>query len=277
MAKLTLSCILYLIGFLACAQDDGYYKELGKRSKSFEVENLPNLNSKFSSFYVGISGGFRKPFDEVIANVENFAISTNSMGELVELNVGINFNNRYFWETGLRVLKNNLSTYVFESPHNPGFTVGHTNKQIYLPMIVKRRILSLNRVTKNAQMNIGAGGGVLLNTRPSSPSILFADLQTSLRSPDLQNFFVTLSRSESPIFGEINLEIKGNITEKLEILVFGKGMFRKSHYLGNSFQVQFNGGQVAQSYSIFEKSGSLIFGLQFRLNSKKFYRYSSII
>jgi hypothetical protein len=278
MPKYILSFVLCFFSLMSYAQEEeGYYKEFAKRSRSFEIENLPNLDSRFSSFYVGVSGAFRKPYHSVSTNAADFGVSEHPMGDLAELNLGLNFNNNYFVETGLRIMKNNLTTYVYATPHNPGFTIGHTNKQFYLPVIVKKKIMSLNRVTKNAQMNIGAGGGIMLATKPRSRGSLSADLQQSIQSPDLVSYYVTLSQSDSPIYGEVNLEIKGNITERLEILVFTKGMFRQPRYLENSFNVDFNGGRPAQNYSIFEKSGSLIFGLQIRLNSRKFYRYSSVI
>lgn len=278
MPKHILPFVLCFFSLMSHAQEEeGYYKEFAKRSRSFEIENLPNLDSKFSSFYVGVSGAFRKPYHGVSTNAEEFAISNHPMGDLAELNLGLNFNNNYFLETGLRIMKNNLTTYVYGTPHNPGFTIGHTNKQFYLPVAVKKKLMSLNRVTKNAQMNIGVGGGIVLATKPRSIESLSANLQESLQSPDLVSFYVTLSQSDSPIYGEVNLEIKGNITERLEILVFTKGMFRQPKYLESSFNVEFKGGRASQNYSIFEKSGSLIFGLQIRLNSKKFYRYSSVI
>lgn len=278
MIKLVLSLLFLFSGLAIYAQEEeDYYKDLAKRSKSFEIENLPNLNSKFSSFYVGVGGAFRKPYFEVNTNTENLATSVHPMSEWGELALGLNFNNNFFVETGLALLKNKLSTYVYATPYNPGFTVGVDFKQFYLPVIIKKKVFSLNRVTKNAQLNLGLGGGVLLNSKSIDNRSFKVDLQESLKSPDLSTFYVTLGQSESPIYGEANLEIKGNVTERLEILLFAKGLFRKPRYMENSVNVAFTGGRSEQSYSIFEKAGSLIFGLQIRFNSKKFYRYSSVI
>ncbi len=244
---------------------------------SHEVENLPHLDSHFSSFYAGLSGGLRRPYNGSTAGFENFAENKTAMNEWVELNIGLNMNNNFFVETGVTRLKNQFSTYVFSTQAYPPFILGIRNRQWYIPVIIKKRVLNLNRVTRNAYINLGAGGGVLVATEPEVPRRYTLDIQESLQSRDLEYFNVTLSQSHSLMYGEVSAELKGNITDRLEILVFFKGIFRKPEYLSNTFDIRFTGGGPAEQYRVFEKAGSLVFGIQGRFNSRKFYRYTSRI
>ncbi|MCD8540988.1 MAG: hypothetical protein LRY55_15450 [Leadbetterella sp.] len=266
-----LSAVLY-----AQAQEEEYYKVPEKRKGSHEVENLPHLESRFSSFYFGLSGGLRKPYHGRTPDFGSFAENNSSLNEWIELNVGLNMNNNFFVETGVIRLKNHFSSYVFSSPVYPPFIMTVRNRQWYVPVVFKKRVFNLNRVTKNAYVNLGLGGGFLVSTRPAPPHQYSFDIQQSLQSRDLEYFNVTLSQSRSLMYGEVGAELKGNITERLEILVFFKGIFRKPEYLSNTFDIQFRGGSP-QRYGVFEKTGSLVFGLQGRFNSRKFYRYTSRI
>lgn len=272
---------LLLFSFLlavmyARGQEEEYYKIPENRKKSHEVENLPHLESNFSSFYFGLSGGLRKPYNEATGGFGGFAENNSSLNEWVELNLGLNMNNNFFIETGLTRLRNRFSTFVYSSPAYPAFILAVRNQQWYVPLVVKKRVLNINRVTKNAYVNLGLGGGISVSTRPEPPRQYFFNIQESLQSRGLEYFNVTLSQSRSLIYGEVSAELKGNVTDRLEILVFFKGIFRKPEYLSNTFDVKFAGGSSVQ-HGVFERSGSLVFGLQGRFNSRKFYTYTSRI
>ena len=274
-------CIL-LFSFLVAvietyAQEEEYYKIPESRRKSHEVENLPHLESRFSSFYVGLSGGMRKPYNGSTGDFSSFGENKSSMNEWAELNLGLNMNNRFFVETGVARLKNRFSTYVYGTRSYPAFVMGVDNRQWYIPVVLKKRVLSLNRVTKNAYINLGLGGGVLVATRPEPPHRFTMDVQKALQSRDLEYFNVTLSQSRSLMYGELSVELKGNITDRLEILVFFKGIFRRPEYISTTFDIEYAGGGPSVQYGVFEKAGSLVFGLQGRFNSRKFYRYTSRI
>lgn len=274
-------CIL-LFSFLlaviqARGQEEEYYKIPENRRRSHEVENLPHLDSRFSSFYAGLSGGLRKPYNGSTADFGDFGENNSSMSEWAELNLGLNMNNSFFVETGVVRLKNQFSTFVFSTRSWPAFVLGINNRQWYIPVVVKKRVLNLNRVTKNAYVNLGLGGGVLVATRPEPPRHYVLDVQSALQSPDLEYFNVTLSQSRSLMYGEVSAELKGNITDRLEILVFFKGIFRRPEYISTAFDIRFAGGGSAVRHDVFEKTGSLVFGIQGRFNSRKFYRYTSRI
>lgn len=274
-------CIL-LFSFLlavtrAHGQEEEYYKIPENRRKSHEVENLPHLESRFSSFYAGLSGGMRKPYNGSTAEFGSFGENKSTMSEWAELNLGLNMNNNFFVETGVTRLKNHFSTYVFGTRSYPAFVLGVDNRQWYIPVVVKKRVLNLNRVTRNAYVNLGVGGGVLVATRPEPPRHYVLDVQAALQSRDLEYFNVTLSQSRSLMYGEVSAELKGNITDRLEILVFFKGIFRRPEYVSTTFDIGFTGGGPSGQHGVFEKAGALVFGLQGRFNSRKFYRYTSRI
>lgn len=276
MSRYILLFAFLLAALQAQGQEEEYYKIPENRKEGHEVENLPHLESRFSSFYFGLSGGLRKPYNRSTVGFGSFAENTTSMNEWAELNLGLNMNNNFFVETGVVRLRNQFSTYVFSSPAYPAFLLGVRNRQWYIPVVLKKRVLNLNRITKNAYVNLGLGGGVLVSTRPAPPRHFTRDIQESLQSRDLDYFNVTLSQSRSLIYGEVSAELKGNVTDRLEILVFFKGIFRRPEYISNTFDIKFAGGSLGQ-HGVFEKAGSLVFGLQGRFNSRKFYRYTSRI
>lgn len=266
----------FLLWFQAQGQEEEYYKIPENRKQSHEIENLPHLASSFSSFYFGLTAALRKPYNGYTESFEGFAENKTSMGEWFELNLGVNMNNNFFVETGVVRLKNHFSTFVFSSPDWPAFLIGTENRQWYVPVVVKKKVLNLNRVTKNAYINLGLGGGIQVAARPVIPRHYSFDVQKSIENPDLEYFNVTLSQSRSLMYGEISAELKGNVTERLEILVFFKGIFRKPEYISNTFDIKPVNGPLGQ-YGVFERAGSLVFGLQGRFNSRKFYRYTSRI
>lgn len=276
MSRYILAFSFFLAVMSARGQEEEYYKVPENRKKSHEVENLPHLESSFSSFYFGLSGGLRKVYNGSTEGFGNFAENNASMNEWLELNLGLNMNNNFFVETGVTRLKNHFATYIFSSPVYPAFILSVRNQQWHVPVVVKKRVLNLNRVTKNAYVNLGVGGGLLVATRPAAPRGVTFDIQESLQSRGLEYFNVTLSQSRSLMYGEISAELKGNVTDRLEILVFFKGIFRQPEYIYNAFDVKFAGGSSVQ-HSVFEKTGALVFGLQGRFNSRKFYRYTSRI
>lgn len=266
----------FLLSFVVKGQEEEYYKIPENRKQSHEIENLPHLESSFSSFYFGLTGALRKPYNGYTGGFEGFAENKSSMNEWIELNVGLNMNNNFFVETGVVRLKNRFSTYVYSSPDWPAFLTGTQSRQWYVPVVVKKRVLNLNRVTKNAYINLGLGGGIQVAARPVIPRSYSFDLQESIQNPDLEYFNVTLSQSRSLMYGEVSAELKGNVTERLEILVFFKGIFRKPEYISNTFDIGLAHGPSGR-YGVFERAGSLVFGLQGRFNSRKFYRYTSRI
>ena len=273
MREYILLFCLFLAGWPALGQEEEYYKAPEKRMKSYEVENLPHLESAFSSFYIGLSGGLRKPYHRYTGNFGDFGENSSTINEWAELNLGLNMNNAYFLETGLVRMKNHFTTQMYSAAHWPAFLVSMRSQQWYIPVVVKKRLFSMNRVTRNADVNLGVGGGFLVATRPAASRGYAFTLP--LQDPDIEEFRVTLSQSASPIYGGVSAELKGNVTERLELLVFFKGIFRKPGYLSHAFDVTYTGSNVPVNWGVFERSGSLVFGLQARFNSRKFYRYTS--
>ncbi|ADQ17399.1 hypothetical protein Lbys_1692 [Leadbetterella byssophila DSM 17132] len=259
------------------AQEEEYYKDFSHRKVSHEIENLPNLESKFTTFYVGASGALRKSYNGESSGFENFGMNHTSFKGWLEGIIGFNLNNTYFFETGIVQTKNNFSSRVYSTPDYPGFGIGMNSTQLYLPVTVKRKVLNLNRVTNNAYVNLGLGAGFLVHSNPKAFGEFQTDVNEEIQSQSLSHFYVTLNHSRSPIYGEVIAELKGNITERLEILVFFKGIFRKPDYLSHQFSVEYLGGRYPLNFKVSENMGSLVFGIQGRWNSRKFYSYKSRI
>lgn len=268
--------IIYFIPIYCAAQEEEYYKKIEKRNKSFEVENLPNLDSKFSNFYWGVSGAFRRAGINRSSGFEEFGNQINDLADWEEFNLGLNLDNNFFIETGIMRNKNQFLTQVFSTLYNPEFLEGRQNIRFYIPLVFKKRLFLLDRIAKNAAINVGGGGGILIIQKPKTESSETQDLQTIFKTQYLSNFNVTSSQSSRPIYGELNMEIRGNVTDRLGLTVFFKEIFRGRKYFENTFEIRFTDGQT-RNYSAFETGFCTVFGLRVDLSSKKFYRYSSKI
>jgi hypothetical protein len=260
-----------------CAQEEQYYKAIDKRRISHEIENLPNLDSKFTTFYLGASGALRRTFVGQSSGFSDFANHPVQLRGWLEGIVGFNMNNTYFIETGVVRTRNDFTSHVYATQDYPGFGIGMSNEQWYIPLTVKRRLLGLNRVTKNAYINVGLGAGLRVHSSPKAFGNYSADINEQIRNPALESFDVTLVQSDSPIYGEVNVELKGNVTERLEVVVFFKGQLRNSDFLRQKFEIRYNGGRMNRSFEIWENPASLAFGIQARFNSRKYYTYKSRI
>lgn len=269
---------LLVFSFTEIQGQEEYYKSTDDRKENHEVVNLPNLSSKFTNFYIGGTFALRKPYSSASSNFGEFGRNSHSMGGLLGLDIGLNFNDNFQLETGAFRLINELQTFVYPTFYTGwGFTVGERYRQTYIPVRIKKRLFSLNRITKNASFNITGGFGFLVHNESSWNGTATWDMQEMIKSPNLSSFYVTLSNSESPIFGELGLEIKGYVSQRFELSVFGKTMFRKSNYIANRFEMTTLPNKSVHSYFIEEKGVSLVFGLQARFNSKKFFKYNSTI
>lgn len=275
--KLVLLFVGVFYSLVLTAQEDQYYKALDRRKVSHEVENLPNLDSKFTTFYVGASGALRRTFVGQNAGFSDFAQHPVQLRGWLEGIVGLNMNNTYFVETGIVRTRNDFTSHIYATQDYPGFGIGMSNEQWYIPLSLKRRLFGLNRVTKNAYINLGIGGGVRVSSTPKTFGTYTANINEQIRNPALQEFNVTLVQSHSPIYGELSVELKGNVTERLEVVVFFKGQLRNKDFLRQEFAINYNGGRMNRTFEIWEKPTSLTFGIQARLNSRKFYTYKSRI
>lgn len=270
-----LICFVFLVTpLLTFGQEEDYYKVAGKRSKNHELANLPHLQSKFSTFYLEIGAGFSVPF--YVDNMDGFGESINVLNSFERIGFGWNASNKLFYETGLMRLTNELATLVEPTFYNPKFVEKISNTQYYLPLKFKKKIVSLNKITEDAAINLGLGTGILLYNHSEYPSTRTVDIQDYIGSPQIVNYFVTSSQFLSPMYLEGEIEIRGEIGSRLNIGVYLSGLIRKRKSLNQNFEIFFQNGQT-RSYQIFERSNSFNFGLRLGLNSKKYYSYTSDI
>lgn len=274
MSKKLICFIFLLVPLLTFGQGEDYYKIAGKRSKNHELENLPHLRSKFSTLYIEPSAGFRAPF--YTDNIEGFAESINILNSYERVGLGLNTSNNLFYEIGLMRWSNEMATLVESTFYNPQFIEKVSNTQYYLPLKVKKKIVSLNKITKDAAINLGLGTGILIYNQSKYPSITTTDIQGFLRSPQLSNYYVTSSQILSPMFIEGEIEIRGEIGSRLNVGVYLGLLLRKRRGLSQNFEILNQNGQVSSFY-IYERSASFNFGLRLGLNSKKYYSYTDDI
>lgn len=275
--KRFLLCVLIGISTFVEAQDEPYFKSYEQRKKSYEVENLPHLQAKFSTVYFGLSEGLTKPRYLHSEQFDDFAKNYATIKTREEVNIGFNLDNVHFFESGINRWKNVYNLLIFGTNAYPDFRLSVDNQQWFIPVVYKRRIVRLNRVTQNAALNWAVGGGIEVARNPKTKVEWVEDIQSFIKSPYLDHFKVELKQKESKWYIETGPEIRGNVTERLELLVYFKALIRDKDYLSNHFEYQLLNSSSPKQFYIKELPLSFAFGLQARLNSKKFFRYSSII
>ncbi len=259
------------------AQEEEYYKNPSNRVRNHEKQVLPHLESKFSTFYFTVGAGFRKQEFNVVGSMDGLAENSHPVKGIYDITAGLNLNNKHFIEGGASNSGSYLSTIIYGSSYNPPFSFVNSFSYWSLPLRYKRRVLTIDRISRNAQINMGAGLGVLLTTKSDLPASVSENLVGANGHPYFSRFNVTLERKPSPIYAEITTELKGSITERLEVLVFFSGFFRKNAQMFNALDIGYTNGMAPSVFRVEEKPFSWAFGLQLRFNSKKFYRYNSII
>ena len=81
---------------------------------------------------------------------------------LWEVNLGQNLNDNIMLETGLCHQKSSLSTTFYNIFRQP-VIITNEKEQYFIPMRIKKRVLTIDRITKTAFVNLGIGAAYNIN------------------------------------------------------------------------------------------------------------------
>ncbi|MCP9770131.1 hypothetical protein EGI22_19680 [Lacihabitans sp. LS3-19] len=257
------------------AQETPYYQLLTQRKLNHEIINLPNLNSFSISYFFAVSGGFKKSYPGSTAISPTEIVANSPINGLWEITFGQNRNENWHYEIGVSEMYNNLTT-RFTKIGNGSLSFINEEKQYFIPLRVKKKIVTLDRVSRNAFINVGIGAYYLVN-KPKIGSENGTLEFTKKRNPSPEDFNTLdyeIYKSKFPVTFEFLTELRGKVTERFELSLYFKGIVKSSQNQKNNFQLNYINGNY-DSFGNFSKSVSLVFGLQAKLNSPKYFRYKS--
>jgi hypothetical protein len=256
------------------AQETPYYTPPGKRLKNHEIINMPFLTSKSISYYFGLTGGFKKAF---IANYNASPldiISNTYITGLWEVNFGQNRNDNLMFESGISHLKSSLNT-TFMNIFRQPVIVSNEREQYFIPFRIKKKIITLDKITKSAFVNIGIGTAYTFSKSSALEKQTINFLLPKVPNPtDIKKLTIEKNTNKFPMLLEAFAELKGKVSERIELSIFVKSILKSPKDLSNNFAIEKVNGEGIY-FGNFEKRLSISFGLQARLNSPKYLKYSS--
>lgn len=273
-------CLINIFTFntiLSFSQETPYYQLPKNRKQNHEMIVMPNLDAFTVTYFLAASTGIRKPFFGQ-NGISPSAISSEAQASgLWEIALGQNRNDNWIYEFGVAKFNNRLRTSFLELSRAP-LVFTNEIEQYYAPFRVKKKILTLDKVSRNAFLNIGLGVSYLINenNNPLEEGKISFGQRPTPEPRDYTSLNFKIASSKQPIAFELLTEIRGKVSERLEISVFGKAVFRNSSYLNNQFSFSYVDGSLKE-FATFEKPISIQFGLQAKFNSPKYYQYKSSV
>ena len=257
------------------AQESPYYQLPQNRKSGSELITMPNLNTFTITYFLAASVGIKKSFLGENA-VSPSAIESSSQSEgFWDISIGQTRNDNWIYELGLAKYNSYLSTSFLALGRNP-LPFRNETKQFYVPLRVKKKIWTIDKVSRSAFLNIGLGVSYLVKNQKKTAEqgrILFNQRPTP-EPRDYTTLDFNMSSSSFPFAFEFITEIRGKVSERIEITAFGKAFMRPNKFLNNQFTFNYV-DQSSVSFGVYEKPFSVLFGLQARLNSPKYYSYKS--
>jgi hypothetical protein len=268
--------LFFLLSFQLCAaQDTPYYQLPQNRKQNHELISMPNLNAFTITYFLAASAGFKKPLlgeNLVSPSAANSKAIISGFGEIT---LGQNRNDNWIFEFGVSQQNSYLQTSFLELRRN---SLDFTNKprEFYAPFRIKKKVLCLDKVSRAAFLNVGLGVSYLIKkSKKNIEEGTYPFGQRPIPEPrDYTSLNYKVTSSNYPLALELLTEIRGKVTERLEISIFAKGFLRNNRHLYNQFTFNYVDG-TSSSFGVYEKPISFLFGLQAKINSPKYYQYKS--
>lgn len=274
--KLNLIIIFFLQSGISCfAPESPYYQLPQNRKRSHELVTMPNLNTFTLTYFLSASVGIKKSYFTEYQTSPSPVESLSEMEGFWDVTIGQNRNDNWIFELGVAKYNSSLNTNFTALGRNV-FPFRNEITQFYLPFRLKKKLVTLDKISRSAFLNLGIGVSYLVKNQKKTVEqgrILFN--QRPIPEPrDYTSLDFEMNSSKNPLAFEFLSEIRGKVSERLEITAFGKALFRPDRYLSNQFTFNYV-DQTSVSFGVYEKPLAILFGLQARLNSPKYYSYKS--
>ncbi|RFS17079.1 hypothetical protein [Emticicia sp. C21] len=273
--------VILLLSFVCCSflafgqEDDEYYQ---KPSQRVDVKNsaYPNLDRKSVNMYIGVEGGMEANQSTLINNLDGLIGKQKSKDLYWGIVLGYNMNDVWSIETGY--YKN--PSYVIQS-----LSSGRSFPYIYrlgtslqtIPIRYKRKILTIDPITKNATLHVGVG--VLLSPDAGNKKVgqrIFNGISFDPQNPkDTMKLQITseafLNKS-AVAQAEFQVELHGRVSNSLSIVVFARGNVAPKGLVRSDIKYTVNQALIDKAQQL-TNGISFNFGLVFRYNIMRSYKY----
>ena len=271
--------VILLLGFVCCSflafgqEEDEYYR---KPSQRVDVKNnaYPNLNRKSINLYIGVEGGMEANQSTLINNLDGLIGKQKGKDLYWGLVLGYNMNDVWSVETGF--YKN--PTYLIQSvssgrsiPYIYRFGTGLST----IPFRYKRKVLTIDPITKNATLHVGAG--LLLATDVADKKVGERNFVGTSNNPQQRDTLRLKSEAflskKGIVQGEFQVELHGRVSNSLSIVVFARGNIAPKGMLRSDIDYSINSVTVDKAQQV-TNGISFNFGLVFRYNIMRGYKYT---
>ncbi|MCR9066443.1 MAG: hypothetical protein NXI00_20895 [Cytophagales bacterium] len=229
---------------------------------------LPNLRTEDVYWYMGLKGGYKIQGNSFSSDLDNQLFSTNSNDLYWEANLGVNKNDVYQLE--LSYIRNPLKLeWGLNDKSGRPITYFFISRKLQqeAAFSFKRRILTLDKVTRKTRLNLIAGIKYPFRSQEtiSTYDVFLPTLPSSQGFQDTLDVQSEFSLTKPGLGGILGLEIIGRVAEVLEIGVYAKYFIEKkgSFYSDINFDSTLGPAQNSQQ---FLNGTSIMTGINIRWN-----------
>lgn len=260
-------------GLVFGQEEDDYYRAPSQRR---DVRNnvYPNLDRKSVNMYLGLEGGLKSSQSTLTNNMDGLLGKDKGRDFYWGIVLGYSMNNVWSIETGY--YKN--PSYVIQTVSS-GRSIPYTYRLgaalQTIPIRYKRKIFTIDPITKNATIHVGVG--VLLSPDAKNKKV---GEQSFISRPNDPQRKDTL-RLESEAFlskkgfaqGELQVELHGRVSNALSIVVFARGNISPKGMIRSDVEYSVNKFVTDRAQQL-SNGINFNFGLVFRYNILQGYKYS---
>ncbi|MFD2522944.1 hypothetical protein [Emticicia soli] len=260
-------------GLVFGQEEDDYYRAPSQRR---DVRNnvYPNLDRKSVNMYLGLEGGLKSSQSTLTNNMDGLLGKDKGRDFYWGIVLGYSMNNVWSIETGY--YKN--PSYVIQTVSS-GRSIPYTYRLgaalQTIPIRYKRKIFTIDPITKNATIHVGVG--VLLSPDAKNKKV---GEQSFISRPNDPQRKDTL-RLESEAFlskkgfaqGELQVELHGRVSNALSIVVFARSNISPKGLITSNVEYSVNKFVTDRAQQL-SNGINFNFGLVFRYNILQGYKYS---
>lgn len=227
---------------MALAQTEPYYQLPQERTEK-GVKTFPNIKPILTKFYFRAEGGTFFQGSDLSNSFNGLLTTENRLNVNWSLGLGYNYRDRWLIDIGYATFPLQLaSTFKLRSF---GVPISETLVLNSIPIRFQRSIWVVDRIARSTRLFVG--GAIFLNTNGQAAEVsnsenAFLQPFSSTSPPDTIRLAEITTFASTPIMGEASIELRGKLTESIEIGVYSKLMttFSRPYQTKVSYQVNSN-------------------------------------
>ncbi len=260
----------------ANAQEVPYYQDPKNREIINNEIALPNLKTEKIYWYVSGNSGVKFSGKKLINNLGGEVLAKNILNTYWEGYFGINNNDK--WQAELGYIRNPLSLQwqlIDKRTQNPIVPFKVSRMEQTLALRFKKRLVTLDKVTKNSRINAVIGVHYTLDRLNENITDFNFRQPTLLRQQGFEDtIYVTggFRQKAAPLAAEIGFEIIGRLGNPIEVGFFAKYVIAARKIISSDIEIDSFFGEP-RSTKLFLNGTDLMLGVSLRWNFLNGIRY----